>query len=296
MFKKTFLILFLLFHCHFWAQELNCLVTVNADFVNQTNRQIFKTLERSLNDFINKTRWTNKNVLPHERIACSMLLTITAYEGDRFAGTLQLQSNRPVFDAAYETSVFNYQDKQLSFEYLEYQPLFFNPNSFDSNLVAVISYYVYVMLGIDADTFSLKGGDAFFEQAQNIVNLAQGSGHAGWRQTDGNRTRWELIDNLRSNTFGEYRSALYTYHLQGIDQMTANATAGKAAIIRSLKSLEQLASRRPNSLLLQLFFDAKVDELKNIFSGGPKIDLPGLINTLNKVAPFYANSWNEIKQ
>lgn len=278
------------------SQELNCSIIVNSDQVGQTNQQIFKTLERSLNDYVNKAKWTNKNFKQQERINCSMLLTINDFDGSsQFSGTLQVQSSRPVFNSSYDSPVFNYNDRQFNFSYLEFEPLFFNPNSFGSNLVAVITYYVYVILGIDADTFEKNGGTAYFEQARSVVNLAQGSGFLGWQQADGNRTRWELIDNLLSNTFKEYRTAMYNYHRLGLDKMTENMTLAKEQIIGCMKMFESLVARRPNSFLLQTFFDAKSEEILGIFSDGPKIDVVNLKNSLNKVAPFYANTWDEIK-
>lgn len=277
------------------AQELNCQVIVNANLVNQTNQQIFKTLERSLNDYVNKTKWTNKSFRENERISCSMLLTITSYENDNFSGTIQIQSNRPVFNATYESPVFNYQDKLFSFKYLEFQPLFFNENVFESNLTAVINYYVFIILGIDADTFEINGGTPYFRQAQRIVNLAQGSGYSGWQQVDGNRTRWELVDNLMSNTFGQYRVAMYNYHRLGLDLLVDKPINAKQSVLTCMKLFESLNNSRPNSFVLQTFFDAKSEEIANVFSGGPKTDVVGLVNTLNKIAPLYANTWSQIK-
>ena len=293
--KKLFFILICISGFYVNAQELNCTVIVNSDLIDQTNKQIFNTLERALTDYVNKNKWTNKNYAPQERITCNMLLTVTSYDSDRFTATLQVQSGRPIFNTSYQTPVFNYQDKQFNFEYLEFQPLFYNPNTFDSNLTSVITYYIYIILGMDTDTFALNGGTDYYRQARNIVNLAQGSGYAGWQQTDGNNTRWELIDNLTSGTFKEYRMALYNYHRLGLDRMEKNALQGKTTVMGSIELLEKLVSRRPNALLLQTFFDAKSDEIRNIFSGGPKVDVVRLKNSLNKVAPFYGNVWNEIK-
>jgi hypothetical protein len=295
--NKLRIIVFSLFFCLLGnAQELNCTIIVNSEQVEQTNQQIFKTLERSLNDYVNKTKWTNKNFKQQERINCSMLLTITDFDGSsQFSGTLQVQSSRPVFNSSYDSPVFNYNDRQFNFSYLEFEPLFFNPNSFESNLIGVITYYVYIILGIDADTFAKNGGNSYFEQARNVVNLAQGSGFLGWQQADGNRTRWELIDNLLSNTFKEYRAAMYNYHRLGLDKMTDNMTLAKEQIIGCMKMFELLVARRPNSFLLQTFFDAKSEEILGVFSDGPKIDVVNLKNSLNKVAPFYANTWKEIK-
>ena len=277
------------------AQELNCSITVNSDQVGQTNQQIFRTLERSLNDFVNKNKWTNRVYRESERVNARMFITVEEYESNRFRANIQVQSSRPVFNASYESPVFNYKDNVFNFEYIEFQPLVYNPNVFDSNLVGVMAYYVYIILGMDADTFSLEGGTEFYKQAQQIVTQAQGSSFPGWSQTaTDNRTRFQLVDNLLSNTFREYRIAMYNYHRKGLDIMGDNNSAGKQVIAGSMRLFETLISRRPNALLIQTFFDAKSEEIQNIFSDGPKIDVVQLKETLNRVAPFYSNTWNEI--
>lgn len=276
------------------AQELNCVVTVNSDQVGQTNQQIFKTLERSLNDFVNNSKWTNRVYRENERVNARMFITVTQYESDRFEANIQIQSSRPVFNTSYESPVFNYKDDAFNFQYQEFQPLVYNPNSFDSNLVGVISYYVYLILGLDADTFSLEGGDDYYRRAQNIVTQAQGSNFSGWSQETGERTRFELVDNLLSNSFREYRIAMYNYHRKGLDVLADNNSTGKQIIAGSLRLFETLISRRPNAFLIQTFFDAKSEEIQNIFSDGPKVDIVKLKETLNKVAPFYSSTWNEI--
>lgn len=276
------------------AQELDCLITVNSDQVGQTNQQIFTTLERSLNDFVNKNKWTDRVYAENERITARMFIIVTSYESDRFEATLQIQSSRPVYNTSYDTSVFNYKDNDFDFQYQEFEPLVYNPNSFDSNLVGVISYYVYIILGLDADTFSLQGGDEYYRRAQNIVTQAQGTSFSGWAQETGERTRFELVDNLLSNTFREYRIAMYNYHRKGMDVLADNNSTGKQVIAGSLRLFETLIKRRPNAFLIQTFFDAKAEEIQNIFSDGPKIDIVKLKESLNKVAPFYSGIWNEI--
>ncbi len=276
------------------AQELNCELTVNSDQVGQTNQQIFRTLERSLNDFINKTKWTNRVYNENERVNARMFITVTQYESDRFEANIQIQSTRPVFNTSYESAVFNYKDNAFNFQYQEFQPLVYNPNSFDSNLVGVIAYYVYVILGLDADTFSLEGGDEYYRRAQNIVTQAQGSSFSGWAQETGERTRFELVDNLLSNSFREYRIAMYNYHRKGLDILGDNNSTGKQVIAGSLRLFETLIKRRPNAFLIQTFFDAKAEEIQNIFSDGPKVDIVKLKETLNTVAPFYSSTWNQI--
>ncbi len=294
--RNFLIVLFsLLFANYISAQELNCTITVNADQVNQTNRQIFGTLERALNDFVNKSQWTNRIYKENERVNARMFITVTDFASDRFSANIQIQSSRPVFNTSYESPIFNYKDNQFNFQYIEFQPLVYNPNVFDSNLVGVISYYVYIMLGLDADTFALEGGTEFYKEAQQIVTQAQGSNFSGWRQTaSDNRTRFELVDNLLSNTFREYRIAMYNYHRKGLDILGDNNSTGKQVIAGSMRLFETLTQRRPNAFLIQTFFDAKSAEIQDIFSDGPKVDIVALKETLNKVAPFYTTTWDEI--
>lgn len=276
------------------AQELNCTVTVNSDQVSQTNQQIFKTLERSLNDFVNKNKWTNRIFQENERVSCQMFITITNYESNRFEGTIQIQSSRPVYNTSYQSPVFNYKDNDLNFEYIEFQPLVFNDNVFESNLIGVVSYYCYLILGLDADTFALEGGTDSFRKAQQITTQAQGSNFSGWDQNS-DRSRFELIDNLLSNTYREYRIAMYNYHRKGLDILGDNNSTGKQVIAGTMKLFETMIQRRPNAFLIQTFFDAKAEEIQNIFSDGPKVDIVELKETLNAVAPTYSSTWKDIK-
>lgn len=294
--KVLLLFLFLIgFYGSIIGQELECRIVVNSNQVNQTNQQIFKTLESSLNDFVNKNKWSSRVFEENERIECSMFITVSNYESDRFEANIQIQSSRPVFNTAYSSPIFNYKDDAFDFRYQEFEPLVYNPNSFDSNLVGVVTYYIYIILGLDADTFSLQGGDEYFELARNLVTQAQSSGNAGWAQETGERTRYELIDNLMSNTFREYRLAMYNYHRKGLDVMADNNSTGKQIVAGSIRLFESLVKRRPNAFLIQTFFDAKSEEIQNIFSDGPKVDIVKLKESLNKVAPFYSSIWNQIQ-
>jgi len=292
--KITFLLVFMFIALGVKAQELNCTITVNSDQVSQTNQQIFKTLERSLNDFVNKNKWSNRIYKENERINAQMFITITDFESNRFTGNIQIQSSRPVFNTSYESPIFNYKDDKFNFEYIEFQPLVFNENVFESNLVAVVAYYVYMVLGLDADTFALEGGTEHYRTAQKIVTQAQGSNSAGWSQTT-NRGRFELVDNLLSNTYREYRIAMYNYHRKGLDVLGDNNSTGKQVIAGTMKLFETMTKRRPNAFLVTTFFDAKSEEIQNIFSDGPKVDIVSLKETLNKIAPLYSSTWNDIK-
>ncbi|QWX82547.1 DUF4835 family protein [Cellulophaga sp. HaHaR_3_176] len=295
--RKSLLILLLVVIFPFCvsAQELNAIITINSDQVGQTNQQVFKTLERSLNDFVNKTKWTNRNYKENEKVNVRMFITVSEYQNDSFKASIQLQSSRPVFNTSYESPVFNYKDNQFDFNYTEFQPLVYSENVFESNLVSVIAYYAYIMLGIDADTFELNGGTDFYRKAQNIVTQAQGTSAAGWSQNSSDRTRFELVDNLLSNTFKEYRVTMYNYHRKGLDILADNNSTGKQVISGSMRLIETLVKRRPNAFLVQTFFDAKSEEIQNVFSDGPKVDIVQLKETLNRIAPFYSSTWSEIQ-
>ncbi|MEK9787774.1 MAG: DUF4835 family protein [Flavobacteriaceae bacterium] len=277
------------------AQELEAQVIVNSDLVNQTNQQIFKTLERSLNEFLNTQVWTNQEFLSQEKITCSFVFNLSNYNNDQFEATLQVQSQRPVFDTNYDTPILNFLDRDIVFSYQEFQPLFFNQSSFESNLVSLLSFYAYLIIGLDADTFQENGGSEFYERALEVVNLAQVTSRKGWKASDGTKNRFWLIDNLRSNTFKEYRQALYNYHRGGLDQLTAYPIEAKHAVMEAIKALEPLFLRRPNAFLLQLFFDAKVEEIVNIFKEGPKVDFKETEAVLKKIAPFFGSRWKQIK-
>ena len=277
------------------AQELNAQVIVNSDLVNQTNQQIFKTLERSVNEFLNTQVWTDQELLTQEKITCSFVFNLTGYNTEQFEATLQVQSQRPVFDSNYDTPILNFLDRDIVFSYQEFQPLFFNQSSFESNLVSLLSFYAYVIIGLDSDTFIENGGSTNYEQAFQVVNLAQVTSRKGWKPSDGTRNRFWLIDNLRANTFREYRQTLYVYHRSGLDQMTTTPIEGKEAIMKSIQQLESLFQRRPNAFLLQIFFDAKVEEIVSLFKDGPKVDFKETEAVLKKIAPFFGARWKQIK-
>ena len=277
------------------AQELNCTVTVNADKIPGSNKQIFKTLENSLNEFVNQKRWTNYNYKPQERINCNLTLTILEQTGNDFRGHIQIQSSRPVYNTTYLTPVFNFKDDNFSFQYTEFEPLQFNQNSFESNLVSVVTFYTYIILGMDADTFMLDGGSTYFTMAQNVLVQAQQSGYSGWNQNDGSKTRFTLIDNIISPTYSMFRNVMYKYHRNGLDILSTEPKNAKENIGESILILKSIYDSRPNAFLLRIFMDSKADEIVNIFSDGPKYDTYKLKENLIKISPVNAAKWNEIK-
>ncbi|WP_300440852.1 DUF4835 family protein [Christiangramia sp.] len=278
------------------AQQINCEIIVNAEQTGQTNLSVFKTLERALNEFVNQTTWTDKNFKNHERINCSMFITINSFEGETFNGTIQVQSSRPVYGTSLITPIFNFNDEQFGFSYREYQPLNYSQNSYTSNLVSVISFYVYTILGMDADTFAPEGGTVYYEEANRIVTNAQQGNSQGWRGSDGQRSRFRLNADLLANTYAEYRTALYKYHRLGLDVMHDDILAGKNTIAEVINDLEVMNNRRNNSLLLRVFLDSKADEITSIYSEGPPVgNKAELLESLNNIAPRYARNWRNIQ-
>jgi hypothetical protein len=293
---KMLLLLVLFSFGFIQAQELNCTVTVNSSKIGtEVNKQVFKTLERSLTDFVNKTNFTGKEMATNEKINCSMFIDILTTTTDAFTSTIQVQSSRPIYNSTYSSPVLNYNDKEFAFNYTEFQNLSFNPTSFDSNLVSVISFYSALIIGMDADTFANNGGSEGLALAQDIASIAQSSGYAGWSPSTGNSNRYFLINDMLSNTFSAYRQAMYQYHFEALDTMATDLKSSKEKIKTAIATLTELQKVRPNAFLTRTFFDAKSDELLSIFSGGPSISITDLVDNLNRVSPTNASKWAGIK-
>lgn len=277
------------------GQEFNAVVQVNPQNVAQPDLPIFKTLETSLQEFINNTEWTNKKYEAEERIECTFVLVLDSYSNDRFSGNLQISAARPVFNSSYNTPIFNFKDQNISFEYLEYAPFFYNDNQYENNLISLVTFYVYTILGIDSDTFELNAGQPYHATAQRIVNLSSQNQFPGWKASDGTATRFQLNDDMLSQTFKEYRELLYTYHRKGMDVFSEDQKKAKTILSKEIVVLKELNNRRPNSLLQRLFFDAKADEISSIFSGGPAVDIRELKTVLQQLAPNHSSKWRKIR-
>lgn len=288
----TFLVFLVFGFAH--AQQLNCTVTINTERLPTPNLQVYKTLQTALSEFVNKTDWTGSVLKQNERINCSMYITLSSGSSDQFSGTIQVQSSRLIFNSSYSSPVFNFNDKDLTFRYTEYEPLLFNPTTYESNLVSIVSFYSYMILGIDADTFQAGSGNRYFEIAQNICNVAQQGGVRGWSQADGLQNRYFLITDMLSPTYSDLRQTTFGYH-SGLDLMSQDLKVSKEKIKFSLLLIGKLNSVKPNAFLTRVFFDAKSDEIVSIFSGGPSITITDLTETLNKVSPLNSSKWLQIK-
>lgn len=293
--RNLFLLVAFLISTVAFSQELNCIVKVMAQQTGNENNVIFKNLEKQLTEFVNNTKWTGKSFSQQERINCSMVINVREQSNDMFSASIQVSSSRPIFNSTYSSPVYNYNDKDFNFQYLEFQNLVYNAGQFESNLISVLSFHVYMILGMDADSFELNGGDDYFKQAQTIANYSQHLKGQGWKLEDGLQSRFALIDNLMSPTYKDIRTAMYQYHIDALDTMNTGAKEGKTKIIAVLDVLQNVHRARPNSFLMRVFFDAKADEIMDILSGGPNVNITGAMDILNRIAPMHSQKWRNIK-
>lgn len=250
------------------AQELNAKITVNSDKIAGSSKQVFTTLQNALMEFVNNKKWTDATFSVNERIDCSMNIIINERPTDEsFKAEIQVQARRPVYNSSYATTLLNFRDVQLDFNYIEFEQLEYNENTLESNLTATLVFYIYIILGLDFDSFSPSGGNPFFQQAMQIVNLAQSQpSWNGWKAFDSQRNRHALATALTENTGEGFRNMWYAYHRKGLDEMAANADRGRTTILTSLPALQELKNSRPTSVLLSVFSDAKLEELVAIYS------------------------------
>jgi hypothetical protein len=279
------------------AQELFCQVIVNADQVQSTERAIFTEMETTFARFLNDMKWTNENYQTHERIRCNLNITISSMPAiGVFTANVQVQSVRPVFDTNYETLVLNFADRNFDFQYTESMPLEYVENNFNNNLVSMLSFYAYVIIGLDHDTFSNLGGNEFFNTALNIANLAQQSESTGWQPFDSNRNRYWLIENLTNSQLQGIREGLYTYHRMALDRFITDPDDARVQILNVLKEIEEIKNLYTNSILIISFFDAKTNELINLFKEGNIQVRRDAYNILVKVDPTQTERYKEIVQ
>ncbi len=292
----SLLIILTLFSTAF-GQEFNVVVQVTSPQVEGTEKKIFESLQQELNDFVNNRKWTNFNYKPEERIEGTILITVSQRaSSDQFIARMNVALRRPVFNASYNTALLNYIDKDYEFTYVEFQPLEYNDNVFSSNLTSTIAYYLYIFLGMDGDTFARMGGGPYFEKALDIVNLAQNAREKGWKAFENQKNRYWLIENLTNPTYSSVREAMYKYHRLGLDVMADDVEQGRAAINESLELLRKANRERPGLFIIQLFLEAKRDELINIYSGASPMDKTTAIAILKEIDPANAARYQRIME
>ena len=299
MVKLFLLILVIFLNLNIYAQELNCNVQILTQQIQGTNKQVFQTLEGAIYEFINNTSWTNHSFDVDERIECNMLFNITDQISDsEFSGTLQIQVRRPVYNSSLNTVLFNYVDNDLDFEYVEYQPMEFSETSHISNITSILAYYVYIILGLDYDSFSYEGGTEFFEKAEKVVNNARNAKEKGWKSIDSQsrKNRYWLINNILHEDFSPAREFIYKYHRLGLDRMYEKLNEARAEIAENLTLLQQVYRNKPDPFMhfLQVIYDAKSDEIVNIFKESLPEEKRRVFALLNEIDPANTNKYEKI--
>lgn len=302
MLKKLLTLIFLIASIsEIRAQELQAKLTVNSARIGtQVDKKIFSTLQSSLNNFLNSRKWTKENFQPSEKIVCNFLLMLTQVENNVFTATLTIQAARPVFNSSYETPLINFIDENVSFRYVEYQPIEFNENRVSgsdpaaANLTALLAFYVNIIIGLDFDSFSLRGGDTYFQKAQNIVNNApDGRDIIGWRAFDGQRNRYWLIENLTNSRYTIVHDALYSYYRLGMDHMYDNETEARVAILNTLNFFGNVNKETPNAMIIPFFFLGKSSELIKIFKKAPLEEKSRALELLSRLDITNSNAYKQ---
>ncbi|MDE6537440.1 MAG: DUF4835 family protein [Muribaculaceae bacterium] len=278
------------------AQEFRCNVEVNSQQIEGTNKGVFEQLQEAMNTYMNETKFSPATFAPNEKIECKLFLTVAEYNDDRIKGDLQVQLSRPVYNTNYTTTLFNFRDSKVEFDYREGDPLVFNENTEVGNLTAIMDYYAYLLLGIDFDSFSPNGGQPFFDRAASIVQQMQSSGETGWRTFEDTKNRAAVLSSYTDANTSGIRKLLYDYHRKGLDEMVTSTDKGRATITESLGELKKIYDNAPMSVALSIFRDSKLDELVNLYSQSPQTEREGVYELLQPIFPTESERLNKIRK
>jgi hypothetical protein len=277
------------------AQELFCNVQVNASQIQTSDRKVFQTLQTAIYEFVNNTKWTDASVKNEERIECTFLINIKEkVSNDEYKASIQIQSTRPIYGTSYKSTMLNYLDNNFRFRYLEYQSLEFNENTNLSNLTSVLAYYVYIVLGLDFDTFSEYGGAPYYIKAQNIVNNAQNAREIGWKAFESDKNRYWLVHDLLDTRYEEIHNCYYRYHRVGMDMLSEKTEDGRYDITEALEELRGVYRDNPSAFILKIFFDAKADEIIKIYSEAFPNEQARIVKLLTEIDPANSTKYQAI--
>lgn len=278
------------------AQELKCAVKINTPKLQNTDQKVFITLQKSLFEFFNNRKWTDDIYENQEKIECNILINVTEEIGtDKFRLQLNVQSSRAVFNSTYNTTLFNWSDKDVVINYVEYQPLDYADEKYTSNLTSIMAFYAYLIIGLDYDSYSLKGGSTYYDKAKSIVTMMQNYEEDGWKPFEKNlKNRYWLIDNITNPRSDNYRTVLYNYHRKGLDNMYQNADNGRSVITNAMKLIEKMYDENPNGVWLIAFFAAKSEELSNLYTQASQQEKIQMSILLNKCDPVNGKKYAKI--
>lgn len=268
------------------AQELRCNISVSTQKIQGTNKDLFTNMQRDMYEFVNNNRWSSNVFSYDERVECSMMFTLEEQIGsDQFKGSLQVRVGRPIYNTSYNSVLLNFKDNDIDFRYREFEALEYNESGQNSELVNLLAFYANIILGMDYDSFSLMGGNEFFNRAENIVAQCQNARETGWKSFESRRNRYWLINNLQDRTYASVRECSYKYHRTGLDVMSDHLTDGRLELLSALELLQKAHRAKPNSYILQVFFDAKADEIVNIFKPAFTDERKRVYNIVSEVNP-----------
>jgi hypothetical protein len=297
--KITFLVLMVFLTAAIKAQELNCQVSIITEAkleVNSTEQEALTQLKQTVIDLMNNTQWTKDKFKIEERINCNIQFQINKIPSPgTFSGSIQIQSSRPSFNSSYNTVLLNYQDDDVMFAYSRNSMIIYAPNQFRDNLSSILAFYAYFIIGMDYDSFSLKGGTPYFNEAQQIVSNAQSSNLIGWKSNEqGKRNRYWLVDNILQTAFEPLRECNYSYHRKGIDQLGVDKVKARKAMYDALAKLQPVAQSRPNNLNILSFLASKSNEIKNLVSDADVKEKTDFVNLRKKLDPSNTSKYQEI--
>ena len=278
-----------------FSQELNCTVEVNASQIEGTDKSVFMTLQEAITEYLNTRKWTNAQFSVNEKIECRFFLTVSEYSDDKFVGDVQVQLSRPVYNSTYTTTLLNFKDTKVEFTYQENESLIFNEHTMESNLTAILNFYAYLFLALDFDSFSLYGGQEYFDKAATVVQMAQSSGETGWRAFEDNKNRSAVLSVFTDKNTSGIRILMYNYHRKGLDEMVTSPDKGRAVITESLKEIAKIYEVAPMSVGLSMFRDSKLDELVNVYSQAPASEREEVYDMLEPIYPTDTERLNKIK-
>ena len=286
------------FYIH--AQELQAKITINHAQISGTDNAVFDNLQQTLERFVNERQWTHLQFQKNERINCNFNLTVSKYDKsqDLFTCKALIQANRPVYNSAYTTTIYNNVDENFIFKFAEFDQIEFNEETLDNQLTALFAYYAYLIIGLDLDTFSPMGGEDILQRCMNLTNNAQNLDFPGWKAFDNNRNRYAIIADYLDGGMKPFRQLQYDYYRKGLDEMANNAERGRTEITTTLEeNLKKARENKPLSLLPQIWTDYKKDELANIYKGkGTQKEKESIYDLLFSINPTQNNSWDKIKQ
>lgn len=297
--KLLIVLAFLLAYQFVEAQELNATVKINTQKLLTVDAKVFGTLEQTIREFMNSQKWTDDLYETDERISCNMLLTIQEeLSPTSFKAELAIQVSRPIYGSNYETVIFNHIDRDITFSYEQFQPITYSRNSYNDNLSSILSFYAYIIIGVDYDSFSPMGGDKYFQQAQDVVNaLPQSisSGDRGWNSLSNNKNRFWIVENLLSPRVKPYRQAMYEYHRQALDMMSSDMAKGRQVLADALTKIGEVNQSYPNSAIIQMFNSTKSAEIIEIFKRGTVTEQDKVIQVMSRVDPAGSSKYRAIK-